>query len=584
MTGFDYPRPQMVRKDFRLLNENWTLNGRPIRLPYPPQAPLSGFDGSPGTTLTYETAFTVPGEWNGRRILLHFGAVDQLAAVQCNGYEVGRHEGGYLPFTFDITDFLKAGQSNSLTVLAVDTLSEVYPYGKQSGSPHGMWYTPVSGIWQTVWLEPVPDRHIESVKLTPDLQGVRVEVYPAGEQNCAGFQVTSVRKGKLPDPEEESVPADLICPENILPAPVSFTGNQGFLDITSLSEKVEPWDPAHPQLYYATLVYGVDEVQVYFGLRTIGIRQEGKKSGLYLNGRRIFLHGLLDQGYFQDGIFVPPLRGDAPDWTAYARDIRLALSLGFNTLRKHVKIEPEQYYYFCDLYGMLVLQDMVNSGHYRYIRDTVLPTIGLRFRRDDGKKHPDDREAQRRMFFLKHMRDTLRHLYNHPCIIVYTIFNEGWGQFEADNAYKLAKETDPTRPVNTTSGWFAQKKSDFDSRHVYFKDRTLRPGQRPMLLSECGGFGMPVKGHMFKEIKKKYSYGNISDSPEALTGRICRMYEKMVYPAIPEGLCGVIYTQVSDVEEEINGIVTYDRQVLKVVPEKMRALAGKLKMISGEGE
>ena len=584
----EYPRPQMVRKNYQLLSENWTLNGLPIRLPYPPQAPDSGYSGKVGEILTYETRFSIPESWNGCRILLHFGAVDQVAAVQCNGYEVGRHEGGYLPFTFEITSFLKEGQENLLTVSAVDTLSELYPYGKQSKKPGGMWYTPVSGIWQSVWLEPVPQSYIESVKLTPDTQGVQIEVFLAGGSPAGSFRITSLRKRILPDPPSSDAGLSRIqLSENLLSEDLLFSQEKACLDLRSLTGKAELWEPDRPVLYFAVLAYGEDEVGIYFGLRKIEIRTQGKRSGLFLNDRKIFLHGLLDQGYFPGGIFVPPLAGQAdpavsantPDWQAYARDIRLAYSLGFNTLRKHVKIEPEQFYYYCDLYGMLVMQDMVNSGHYRYVRDTVLPTIGLRFRKDSHKKTTDEHETRRRAFFLAHMTDTLRHLYNHPCIILYNLFNEGWGQFEADKVFEAAKKADPTRPVNAASGWFAQKKSDFDSRHVYFKDRTLRPGKRPLLLSECGGFGMPVEGHLYRKSKKGYSYGTTLHTPEELTVRIEQMYEKMVFPAMAKGLCGVVYTQITDVEEEVNGLATYDREVLKVIPERMRALAQRLMSI-----
>lgn len=242
--------------------------------------------------------------------------------------------------------------------------------------------------------------------------------------------------------------------------------------------------------------------------------------------------------------------------------------LGFNLLRKHIKIEPEQFYYYCDKKGMLVMQDMVNSGKYSFIKDTALPTIGFK-KRNDMKKSA--KEKKRKNFFEKYMKDTIMHLHNHPCIIAYTIFNEGWGQFDGDRMYEVAKALDSTRLYDTASGWFAGKKSDFDSEHVYFRNKKLKPKYRPMFLSECGGFTYKVEGHLFKS-DKSYGYGNCKDSRE-LTVRIIDMYKAMVIPAIKNGLCGCIYTQLSDVEEEINGLYTYDREVCKVEKEEMKKLA-----------
>jgi len=318
--------------------------------------------------------------------------------------------------------------------------------------------------------------------------------------------------------------------------------------------------PDSPTLYDLTITAGVDTVHSYFALRTISIENVKGTQRLLLNGKPVFLNGLLDQGYFQEGIYVPA----SPD--AYARDVKNMQELGFNLLRKHIKIEPERFYYECDKRGMLVMQDMVNSGSYSFIRDTALPTAGMKWLPDRwpwGKK--------RKAFFEQHCLETQAHLYNHPCVIAYTIFNEGWGQFDADRMYETLKKNDPTRFYDATSGWFAQKKSDVDSLHIYFRNAELHPGKRPMLLSECGGYTRAIEGHMFNP-SRKYGYGK-TDSEEALTDKIAEMYEKMVLPAIPQGLCGVIYTQVSDVEDEINGLYTYDREICKVNKEKMRALA-----------
>ena len=291
------------------------------------------------------------------------------------------------------------------------------------------------------------------------------------------------------------------------------------------------------------------------------------KTRLTLNGEPIFLHGLLDQGYFPEGIYLPVCEEE------YEKDILRMKELGFNMLRKHCKVEPEWFYYYCDLHGMLVLQDIVNSGEYSFVRDTVLPTVGLSLCSDQRKAKTAE-EVKRRSFFEQHMKDTIAHLYNHPCVVGYTIFNEGWGQFEADRMYEVAKTTDPGRWFDTTSGWFAKKKSDFDSKHVYFRTKKLAGKEKPLFLSECGGFSYQSKEHCYSP-DKSYGYGTCH-SGEELTGRILRMYRKMVLPAIKRGLCGCVYTQVSDVEEEINGLYTYDREVCKVDKEALRRLAEEL--------
>lgn len=257
----------------------------------------------------------------------------------------------------------------------------------------------------------------------------------------------------------------------------------------------------------------------------------------------------------------------------YEKDILRMKELGFNLLRKHCKVEPEWFYYYCDVHGMLVLQDIVNSGGYSFIRDTALPTVGVQKRRDNGPAKTEE-ERKRRSFFEQHMKDTIQNLYNHPCIVGYTIFNEGWGQFEADRMYEIAKATDPSRWFDTTSGWFAKKKSDFDSRHVYFRNKKLKGKEKPLFLSECGGFSYQLTEHCYSP-EKSYGYGTCH-SEEELTDRIIQMYRRMVLPAVAEGLCGCVYTQVSDVEEEINGLYTYDREVCKVDKAAMRRLAEEL--------
>ena len=542
--GLYYPRPQLRRDSFFPLDRGWRLNGRPIQAPWPPQAPLSGWVGDVGDVLRYETAFTLPEGFvpQGYRVLLHFGAVDQVALVRVNGVDVIRHEGGYLPFSADITGALRQGR-NWLEVKAVDALSHDYPYGKQYKRPHGMWYTPVSGVWQPVWLEAVPERGaVRSLRLTPDLTGVTVEVDAGGaEYNIA----VPLGNGKLLTAAGKDSPLRLEIPEPKL------------------------WTPEDPYLYAMTVATSTDQVESYFALRTVTTAREiNGHTRLCLNGEPVFLHGVLDQGYFEDGLFLPR------DPEEYAADVVRMKELGFNTLRKHVKVEPEAFYYACDRLGMLVVQDMVNSGKYRYVRDTVVPAVLSKKRRDVDRGGSEHRKA----FFERHCLDTVARLRNHPCVIGWTIFNEGWGQYDSDRIYRLLKSADSTRFVMSTSGWFAQKESDVQSEHVYFKSRVLEGDQsgKFLFLSECGGFSLRVNGHVSQD-RKNYGYGEQARSEEELTRRIRAMYDDMVLPSIPNGLCGCIYTQLSDVEGETNGLYTYDRQVRKVEPGAMLEIAAKVR-------
>ena len=543
-----YPRPQLRRDSFFPLGQGWTLNGRPIRVPWPPQAPLSGWTGEVGDVLRYKTAFTLPEDFAapGFRVLLHFGAVDQVAEAWVNGKSVVRHEGGYLPFSADITAALLPGE-NRLEVKAVDTLSRDYPYGKQHKRPHGMWYTPVSGIWQTVWLEAVPERGaVSALRITPDLTGIDVEVEAGG----AEFTVSvPLGEGRY----------------------VTARGVEGSVRL----ELPHPhlWSPEDPYLYELTAATETDRVESYFALRTVTTREISGRPRLCLNGKPVFLHGVLDQGYFEDGLFLPA----EPE--EYERDILRMKELGFNTLRKHVKIEPEAFYHACDRLGMLVLQDMVNSGGYGYLRDTVIPNFVSRRRSDLGGGGSEKRKA----FFERHCLDTVAHLQNHPCIVGWTIFNEGWGQYDSDRICRLLKGADSTRFFVSASGWFAQEEGDVESEHIYFSSRVLE-GTRPgkfLLLSECGGFPLRVEGHTARD-RKSYGYGGQARTPGELTGRVQGLYDGMVLPSVPKGLCGCIYTQLSDVEGENNGLYTYDRQVRKVSAGAMLDVARRLEAALAE--
>lgn len=542
-----YPRPQLRRAGFLSLNGVWQLEENPVNVPFPPQSGLSGYAGEVKDKMTYSRSFMVPKEFDKKRILLHFGAVDQIAEVWLNDTFLGKHEGGYIPFSYDITETVVRDGENRLRVEVTDTLNKEYPYGKQCKKRGGMWYTPVSGIWQSVWLENVPDAYIRGLKITPDLQGISLQI----DADTKGFRVRIL----LAD-------GDCITKE--------FAGNAGRVELAGAvteqgrTHQTIPWTVEQPHLYEMQVITEAEQIETYFALRTISISNIDGVNRVCLNEKPVFLHGVLDQGYFMDGIFTPASEEE------YEKDILRMKELGFNMLRKHIKVEPEAFYYYCDKHGMLVMQDMVNNGSYSFLFDTALPTIGLKKPVDIlGRSNSRTKDN-----FIRHTRQTITHLYNHPCIVAYTIFNEGWGQFDSDNLYDMVKELDATRLVDSTSGWFAGEKSDFDSEHIYFKTITLQPKERPLFVSECGGYAYKVAGHCYNE-NKSYGYGTCVSS-EQLTDRIIAMYENMILPAMKAGLCGCIYTQLSDVEDEINGMYTYDRQVCKVDIQRMKQLARKL--------
>lgn len=537
-----YPRPQMRREQWWNLNGEWEfgeLFDRKIRVPFCPEAPLSGIGEHfpEGSELRYRKKVTLPP--GGGRLLLHFGGVDQQAQVYINGKLAGEHTGGYEAFTLDVTDAWREGE-NEIAVLCRDDLRDrSFPYGKQTMTRGGMWYTPVSGIWQTVWMERVPQTYIEKLRIVN-----------------RGASVT--------------IDTGLSCPGTVTVAGLgAFSLENGKVTITP--EKPRFWSPEDPWLYEFTVEAGEDRVASYFALRTLEIKTVGGYPRLCLNGKPYFFHGLLDQGYWPDGLLTPA----APE--CYADDILAMKRLGFNTLRKHIKVEPEEFYYQCDKLGMVVFQDMVNNGPYRFFRDTALPTLGVQKLPDGGI----NRDGKTRRMFLKSMEGTAAQLGNHPCILYWTIFNEGWGQFCADEAYEKLKALDGTRWIDTTSGWFRGHKSDVDSRHVYFRRVKLRSrGRKPLVLSEFGGKTWRAEGHVFNP-DKTYGYGACPDQ-EALGQAVEALYREEILPCVGQGLCAAIYTQVSDVEDEINGLLTYDRKLEKLTPERMLPLARALRQAMEE--
>ena len=533
----DYPRPGMVRGSYFSLNGEWSFavgdESKPetygkILVPFPPESYLSGYEKEipKGKFLHYKRSFSLPAGFARNRVLLHFGAVDTIAEVYINSKPVVTHEGGYLPFSADITDALIAGE-NEIYVRVLDDLSGLYPYGKQKRDRGGMWYTPVSGIWQSVWLESVAEVYIRSFSITTNMHSAKIEV-SGGED---------VKRLTLKDSGE------------------IFEWRGACCEITPKDIKL--WSPESPYLYEFTLESGEDRVEGYFALREIGISECGGVPRLTLNGKPYLFNGLLDQGYFPDGIFLPA----TPE--GYLDDILTAKSLGFNMLRKHIKIEPEIFYYLCDKHGMVVFQDMVNNSGYSFIFDTALPTVGM-------KSFPDNllhRNKQERDIFTRHALMTVEHLRNFPSVLYYTIFNEGWGQFCADEMYEKIKAKDQTRIVDSTSGWFKQKKSDVDSRHVYFKAVKLgRTDGRPIVISEFGGYSYRALGHLYGD--NNYGY-RIFDDERKFEDAFIKLYSEEIAPLIPKGVCALVYTQLSDVEDETNGVLTYDRRHLKLTPERI---------------
>lgn len=520
------PRPQMRRDLFSVLNGTWKVNESFAHVPFALESFLSGFAGDLEGHYTYTKTFEVPQEFVKPRILLHFGAVDQIAKVYVNGNYMGEHVGGYLPFTFDISDVVKRGEDNILRVEVTDSLDTTYPYGKQSKKPGGMWYTPISGIWQSVWLENVDDVYIKNLKLTTTMNSLTIELEGVNSFRAIISGIT-----------------------------YTFEDSKG----TVMFKEPHLWSVDDPYLYELELQSGNDVVHSYFGLREI----ETKDHHIYLNKKPIFLHGVLDQGYYPEGIYLPN------NYATYTEDIQRMKLLGFNTLRKHIKIEAEYFYYACDKLGMLVIQDMVNNGDYNFLTQTLLPTIGF-------KKHDDYREMDERCkFFIKHSIDSIHHLYSHPCVVMYTIFNEGWGQFNADEVYSILKNEDSTRLYDATSGWFHESLSDVDSEHYYFFNHKPKIGSRTLLVSECGGFVYKIEANSTHQ-NKSYGYG-ICKNKEQLHKKIYQMYQSMIIPYITRGCSGCIYTQLSDVEEEVNGLYTFDRMYCKVDEDVMLKIAEDIK-------
>ena len=614
----EYPRPLLKRESYVNLNGYWeyaitekfcrpeVYDGK-ILVPFSPESALSGVGRQlrPEEYLWYRRALPIDADKlrAGFRLILHFGAVDQACRVYVNGREAARHIGGYLPFSADITEYCRA---ESELMLAVRDLSDTsyHARGKQKLKRGGMFYTAQSGIWQTVWMEYVPAHYVEELLAEPVLaepdfergsvritvrsdveMPVHIQVREPGlyldDVDISGLNIKTEARGvSASDIETEAcgVSAPDIIAE-MCGAPVRNI----IAEARGLSNReleislplVKPWTCETPYLYYYTVTMGDDVVESYFALRTFSIKKFSENTAasnpvslkkkateiprICLNGQVQFQNGVLDQGYWPDGLYT------APSDAAYIFDITEMKKLGFNMLRKHIKIEPQRWYYHCDRLGMVVWQDMVNGGsYYKHWFVTYAATLFSRKRLNVpdvflGLLARTDERGRKE--FVREMKETIRLLKGHPSIAAWVIFNEGWGQFHAKRMTEIARACDNSRLIDQASGWFDQNGGDMQSIHHYFFKLKFAPEkERVTVLSEFGGYSLRVPGH--SACKKLYGYGTHEDR-ESLNAAYGERMRKMK-AQIPEGLCAGVYTQLSDVEEEVNGIFTYDREVRKI--------------------
>ena len=544
----EYPRPQLRRDSYLNLNGPWdyafsdspacpeTWQGE-ILVPFSPESELSGVNRQlrPGEYLWYHRTICLPTGFNRGRLLLHFGAVDQVASVYLNGKEQITHVGGFTPFFADLT--ADAGDSDTLelTVRVLDASDRVdQSRGKQKLKPGGIWYTAQSGIWQTVWMESVPENYIRGLRIIPHYDEQQLELWVAGEGVCT---------------------AQFCGEAHEFPA-----GQPAVLDVPEL----HPWSPEDPYLYDLRLTLGDDVVDSYFAMRKFSVdADEAGCPRLFLNNAPYFHNGLLDQGYWSDGLLT------APSDEALIFDIETAKRMGFNMLRKHIKLEPLRWYYHCDRLGMLVWQDMPNGGA-RYHSAVVSAPLFTDIHLKDshyalfGRKRPESRQQ-----YYNELTELLNALINCPCIAMWVPFNEGWGQFDAERICRFISSKDVTRTIDHASGWHDQKIGLLKSEHVYFRRYHFSPDKlgRAVILSEFGGYSHRIDGHSFS--RKSFGYKNY-DSANSFRFALQDLYRKQIAPAMQEGLAAAVYTQLSDVENELNGLVTYDRRIVKISPELMR--------------
>ncbi|MBO7156081.1 MAG: glycoside hydrolase family 2 [Clostridia bacterium] len=560
----EYPRPQMVRDSYICLNGKWDyaiLNKKEtlkeyqgkIVVPFSPEAILSGVEKivMPDDVLYYKRNFELPEGFykEGERVLLHFGAVDYIATVAVNGKELTTHVGGYFPFNVDITDALIAG-SNELTVVVTDP-SDTYwqSHGKQKIKRGGIFYTPQSGIWQTVWMEAVPADYISALYLTPDI-----------DQNT--LTVKAAIEGETKDGKVEVLEDGAVIASGEL--------KDGECVITLADYKL--WSPESPFLYDLKVTMGDDQVASYFGMRKYSCGKDAAgKPRIMLNNKPYFHNGLLDQGYWSDGLYTPPSE------EAIIFDLKTTKDMGFNMLRKHIKIEPMRWYYHCDRLGILVWQDMINGG--MGANKPLNGLIGFL-----GLKHDDSRygiygrkDKEGRDEYYVDAERTILGLYSVVSLALWVPFNESWGQFDACKAVDFIKSFDTTRPIDHASGWHDQGGGDFNSLHIYFRPVTIPASDkygRTVILSEFGGYSVSCEGHVYNK-SKSFGY-RAYNTIESFENAYHKLFENQILPIINKGLSATVYTQLTDVDDEINGLITYDRKVVKVDIDRIKALNEKL--------
>lgn len=563
----EYPRPQLKRDNWQNLNGVFKYAVTDITdkipakfdgdiiVPFAIESELSGVARriSKDEILWYQKTFTLDPCFKNKRVILHFGAVDWQCRVYINSQKIGEHTGGYAPFGFDITDYLTEGENTLMLRVFDPTDASMQPRGKQSSKSHGFWYTSTTGIWQTVWLEPVSETYIKNIRLVPDIDSSSIHLKTDTVGNAKIFAL--IKKGG-----EIIFDGEIKSDENIA--------------ISSL----RLWRPEDPFLYDITLTLKgadgeeLDKVDSYFGMRKYGIAKD--KNGiprLTLNNEPYFQRGLLDQGYWCDGGLTP-----ACD-EAMIYDIQSMKDLGFNMLRKHIKVECARWYYHCDKIGMIVWQDMVSGiDKLNLMLVSVLPFVRKMNIKDTNYSLFGREDKRFRDEFEKELFEIIDALYNYTCIGCWVPFNEAWGQFDAKRIGEKIKRYDPSRIVDHASGWHDQGGPELQSIHRYIVPVTMpKPDGRPFVLSEYGGLSYIIPEHAYNT-EKSFGYNVNYKSKEKLSAAYKNLHEKQVVPLVEKGLCATVYTQVSDVEFEINGMFTYDREVLKIDENVVKEINKKL--------
>lgn len=548
----EYPRPIMERSEWQNLNGLWqyavvdkgsaiptTFEGD-ILVPFAIESSLSGVARRihDRQELVYQRSFTIPSAWKNKRVLLHFGAVDWKADVWVNDIKVGSHTGGYAPFSFDITPALE-GKSNKLTVKVWDPTDRSYqPHGKQVSNPSGIWYTPVSGIWQTVWLEPVNEKHIQDLRILPDIDRKMLTV-DAAVANAADADMLEV---KVFDGDQLVATGKSI--------------NQQIVEIAMPADS-KLWSPESPFLYtlQVSLKSGgkvVDQVDSYAAMRKFSTRRD--RNGivrLELNNKPLFQYGPLDQGWWPDGLYT------APTDEALLYDVQKTKDLGFNMIRKHIKVEPARWYTHCDRLGIIVWQDMPSG-------DRGPQWQNRKYFDGIEAKRSDESEAN----FRKEWKEIIDYLYSYPCIGTWVPFNEAWGQFKTEEIAEWTKQYDPSRLVNPASGGNHYHCGDMLDLHNYpAPEMYLYDGARANVLGEYGGIGLVLKDHLW-EPNRNWGYIQFNSSKEATDEYV--KYAEQLYRMISQGFSAAVYTQTTDVEIEVNGLITYDRKFIKLDEERVR--------------